>query len=256
VWQDNFTGSSVTDNWDYITGGSGFGDQSLQWFGDTNAATGPDGLTITAAKGGSDHTCWYGSCVYASAEIKTSFAQEYGRFEARIKIPGGSGLWPAFWMLPVGGTQGQRTPGEIDVMEVNNRNPNEITGYVHDAEFFNYKALKVLSARPSSGFHTYGIDWTPGGITWTFDGVSYGHVSEYSGWPFNQPFYMLLDLAVGGSWPGSPTASTVFPAELQVSWIRVYQMAGLSHALRSKGTAVRVTGIRMGCGVPWNVPGC
>lgn len=228
TWEDDFTGSSLAGKWDYMVSGSGFGNHALEWFSDTNATTGPAGLVIEANKGGSDKTCWYGPCEYTSAEIVTSFAQEYGRFEARIKLPSGKGLWPAFWMRPQLSKTDLKLPGEIDIIEVNNTDPNEAWGYVHDGSVFSYKAKKWFSTAPSSQFHVYGVDWTPSGITWTFDGKPYGHISSYKNWPFDQPYYMLLDLAVGGNWPGPPDASTVFPAKMQVSWVRVYKMANLS----------------------------
>ncbi len=228
TWQDDFTGTDLSSDWSFRTGGNGFGDKALQWFSADNAAVTSQGLVITADKGGAGQTCWYGPCEYTSAYLATSFSQEYGLFEARIKIPAGTGLWPAFWMLPELSTKQPDVPGEIDVIEVNNTNPLEVSGYAHDGPIFTYKAETQLSAPPSSGFHVYAVEWTPTGITWTVDGKPYGHISAYKGWPFSQPFYMLLDLAVGGTWPGSPTAATVFPAKMEVSWIRVYKMLSSS----------------------------
>lgn len=228
VWQDDFAGTGLPDGWNFQVNGNGFGDKSLAWFGDSNARlTGQGGLVITAERGGSGHTCWYGPCQYTSAEIATSFAQEYGQFEARIKLPSGIGLWPAFWMVPLANEGAQVVPGEIDIIEVNNQNPDEVSGYAHDGSVFSYKAEKLLSASSSSQYHVYGVNWTPTGITWTLDGKPYGHIGAYKNWPFDRPFIMLLDLAVGGTWPGSPNAATVFPAEMQVSWVRVYKMVSL-----------------------------
>jgi beta-glucanase (GH16 family) len=228
VWQDDFTGKGLPVNWKFQVSGDGFGNNSLAWFGNSNATlTGRGGLVITAEKGGSNHVCWYGPCKYTSAEIATSFAQEYGRFEARIKLPSGVGLWPAFWMTPES-TKANTVPGEIDIIEVNDQDPDEVSGYAHDGAIFSYKAEKLLATPPSSEFHVYGVDWTPTGITWTLDGKSYGHINAYKNWPFDQPFIMLLDLAVGGNWPGPPTSETVFPAVMQVSWVHVYKIVSLS----------------------------
>jgi beta-glucanase (GH16 family) len=226
AWQDDFTSSDLSKDWTYTTSGAGFGDEALTYFGDDGAATvaGGGGLNITAAKGGSQYTCWYGPCQYTSTEMTSKFSQEYGEFEARIKLPSGAGLWPAFWLIPQP-VVGEKLPGEIDIVEVNNKNPYEVTGYVHDGPVYNYKAEKVLSTQPASGFHVYGVQWTPTGVTWTFDGQAYAHISKFAGWPLNSPFVIVLDLAVGGSWVGPPAASTVFPATMQVSWIRVYKMA-------------------------------
>jgi beta-glucanase (GH16 family) len=226
AWEDDFTSSDLSKDWTFTTSGAGFGDEALTYFGDDGAATvaSGGGLDITAAEGGSQYTCWYGPCKYTSAEMTSKFSQEYGEFEARIKLPSGAGLWPAFWLIPQP-QQGVKLPGEIDIIEVNNRKPYEVTGYVHDGPVYNYKAEKVLPIRPASGFHVYGVQWTPTGVTWTFDGQSYAHISKFAGWPLDSPFVIVLDLAVGGIWAGSPTASTVFPATMQVSWIRVYKMA-------------------------------
>lgn len=228
AWQDEFRDSSdLSRNWTYTINGNGFSNKTLNWFGNDSATVADGGgLVITAAKGGSEHTCWYGPCKYTSTEMTSKFAQKYGRFEARIKVPGGTGLWPAFWLVPHP-QPGQRLPGEIDIVELNNKNPKAVVGYVHDGPVYDYKAEKVLSIPPSSQFHVYGVDWTPAGVTWTLDGQPYAHINKFAGWPLNQPFVIVLDLAVGGNFAGSPTASTVFPAKMEVSWIRVYKMASL-----------------------------
>lgn len=222
-WEDDFTGKGLPAKWTFDTGGYGFGDKQLQWNSNNNAQlSGNGGLVITAAQGGGGHTCWYGPCTYTAAKIQTTFAQTYGRFEARIKLPAGRGLWPAFWMIPAHSSG----PGEIDIIEVNNKSPYLASGYVHDPGVFSYKARTVLDLPISAQYHTYGIDWTPSGITWTLDGTAYGHIKSYPNWPFNQPFIMLLDLAVGGEWPGPPDANTSFPAYMLVSWVRVYEWKG------------------------------
>lgn len=225
-WEDDFRGTGNPAGWIFDTGGYGFGNKQLEWNSNNNAQVSTQGgLTITATKGGGGHTCWYGLCEYESAKIQTSFAQTYGRFEARIKLPAGRGLWPAFWMIPL--AEQKNPKEEIDVIETNNKSPYLVKGYAHQSSIFNYGAEKVVNLPISSQFHTFGIDWTPSGITWTFDGRAYGHIKSYPNWPFEQPFIMLLDLEVGGSWPGPPNASTVFPAKMQVSWIRVYKWVGL-----------------------------
>lgn len=235
VWQDDFNGQGrLPANWTFDVGGYGFGDRQLQWNSNDNARlSGHGGLILTAEKGSSSHICWYGPCEYTAVKIQTTFAQTYGRFEARIKFPSGTGLWPAFWMIPAEPTKnGPPDNGEIDIMEVNNRQQNVILGYAHPHESGNrnYQAKKVLDTPPSSQYHVYGVDWTPTGITWTFDGQPYGHMNAYPGWPFDRPFIILLDLAVGGNWPGPPSTSTVFPAQMLVSWVHVYKKIGLPYA--------------------------
>jgi beta-glucanase (GH16 family) len=229
VWQDNFEGTGTPPQWYSDTGGYGFGNNQLQWNSSENAQlSAAGGLVITASKGGEKQTCWYGPCEYTGVRIQTRFSQTYGRFEARIKLPGGKGLWPAFWMIPAADVQNQgASPGEIDIIEINNSNPYLVTGYAHGDNAHKYRAADVLDLPVSSQYHIYGVDWTPKGITWTIDGHAYGHFSAYPNWPFDKPFIMILDLAVGGNWPGSPTASTVFPAHMLVSWVRVYKMTSL-----------------------------
>jgi len=220
-------GTGLPTKWTFDVGGYGFGDNQLEWNSNNNAQlTGNGGLVITADRGGGEHSCWYGTCKYTGAKIQTTFAQTYGRFEARIKLPAGRGLWPAFWMVPAANKENPKTPGEIDIIEVNNLHPYLVTGYAHDSTRFNYRAEDVVQLPASSQFHTYGVDWTPTGITWTLDGKPYGHIKAYPNWSFDQPFIMLLDLEVGGNWPGPPNANTVFPAQMQVSWVRVYKLVG------------------------------
>jgi beta-glucanase (GH16 family) len=226
-WEDDFKGTGLPTKWTFDVGGYGFGDNQLEWNSDDNAKlSGQGGLVITAGKGGAGHECWYGPCDYTGAKIQTTFAQTYGRFEARIKLPAGRGLWPAFWMVPAAIEQNPKTLGEIDVIEVNNVSPYLIEGFAHDGSRLNSRARDVTQLPASSQFHTYGVDWTPSGITWTLDGQSYGHMKAYPNWPFDQPFIMILDLEVGGTWPGSPNADTVFPAQMLVSWVRVYKLIG------------------------------
>lgn len=156
-------------------------------------------------------------------ETQGLFQQEYGLFAARIKLPTGHGLWPAFW-IEGADAAGQPWPdgGEIDVIEVNNQKPGLVEAFAHSPKR-NYGAHLQLSSSLGAGYHTYEIEWTPKQITWLLDGRTYGHTSTYAGSPFARPFFLILNLAVGGTWPGSPDASTKFPAQMDVSWVRVYQ---------------------------------
>lgn len=226
TWKDDFTGSGALREWTFRNGGSGWGNKELQVNdpGNVSLASG-GGLVIKADRGGRGQQCWYGACSYSGARLDTRgrFEQKYGLFEARIKLPGGTGIWPAFWME--GADIGQVSwpgPGEIDVVEVNNTKPDLVEAFVH-APNENYGAYHPLSQSLSAGYHVYGVDWSARGITWLVDGQAYGHISAYSGWPFNQPFFLILSLAVGGTWPGSPTSGTRFPTYMDISWIHVYQ---------------------------------
>ena len=227
-WTDEFTGSSSLHDWSFDNGGNGWGNKELQVYDPRNVSLSPGGgLVITAAKDGYGEDCWYGTCEYSGARLQTKgvFAQQYGLFEARIKLPSGHGLWPAFWMEGADIDQvNWPAAGEIDVIEVNNQHPDLVEAFAHGPEE-GYGAYDTLTHPLSAGYHVYGVEWTSTGITWLVDGHAYGHLNAYSGWPFDQPFFLILDLAVGGVWPGSPTASTTFPAEMDVSWIRVYKKA-------------------------------
>lgn len=223
---DDFTGSDPLSGWNFLSGGNGWGNKELQDYDSQNASAAPGGgLVISATRDGNGQQCWYGACTYSGARMDTqgSFEQEYGLFEARIKLPAGSGLWPAFWMEGADiNSVNWPASGEIDVVEVNNKHTSLVESFAHATDE-DYGAYYQLKSPLSAGYHVYAIDWTAQGITWLVDGHAYGHLKAYSGWPFSQPFFLILDLAVGGTWPGSPTASTNFPANMDVSWIHVYQ---------------------------------
>lgn len=226
TWSDDFRGPSALRDWEFDNGGDGWGNKELQVDDPSNAKLTPGvGLVITARRDGLGKECWYGPCAYSAARLDTKgrFAQKYGLFEARIKLPGGHGLWPAFWMEGAD-IDRVRWPasGEIDVIEVNNKKPDLVEAYLH-APDENYGAYDHLPHALSAGYHVYAIEWTASGVSWLVDGHKYGHAGAYAGWPFSQPFFVILDVAVGGIWPGSPDASTKFPVHMDISWVRVYQ---------------------------------
>lgn len=157
---------------------------------------------------------------YTSGLITTreSFQQTYGYFEMRAELPQGQGLWPAFWLMPANGGW----PPELDVVEMLGNNPSTIYTTAH----FNgptgpaQSAFGSNVADTSSGFHTYGVDWEPDQITWYFDGKQVAQTATPA--DMHSPMYLLANLAVGGSWPGSPDATTPFPANMQIDYIRAY----------------------------------
>ncbi|MCK2244637.1 MULTISPECIES: family 16 glycosylhydrolase [unclassified Crossiella] len=247
TWQDEFSGpaGSAPDpgRWRHQVGGDGWGNEELQYYtpGNRNAAHNGQGqLEITARRetpAGSD--CWYGQCQYSSARLVTNgtFAQQYGRFEARIKVPRGQGMWPAFWMLGADYDEvGWPYCGEIDVMENVGKEPNTVYGTVHGDGYSDENGIGGSTTSPdgrplADNFHTYSVEWGPGEINWFVDGRHYHRVTpddlpSGAPWAFDKPFFMLLNLAVGGVWPGSPDASTRFPQQLVVDHIRVYSWAG------------------------------
>ena len=230
--------------WVYDLGGEPeWGNQEWQYYTDRAQNLSTDGsgnLAITARKEtlpGMEH-CRYGTCDITSGRITTKgrFNQAYGRFEARIKIPAGSGLWPAFWMMG-NNIDAVDWPnnGEIDVMEIIGREPSTLYGTLHGPGYSDDQGPSGSvslpgGARFADAFHVFAIEWTPDKVIWKLDGqlyFSYGKSQLPAGraWVFDRPFYMLLNLAVGGSWPGPPTASTIFPATMLVDYVRVYSQA-------------------------------
>ncbi len=220
TWHNEFNGPvGRPANWIYLTGGGGWSHRSLMYYTAADVSTDGHGhLVLTANKGGSSYSCWYGPCRYTSARMQTqgTFAQVYGKFEARIKIPLGRGIWPAFWM--------EGPNGEIDIIETNSRKVNVVHGAAH-APGLHYPVTLTWNQPVSASYHIFGVTWTRKGVTWTIDGRAYGHLAAYPGWTLNTPFFLILDIAVGGGWPGSPDATTQFPAHLSVDWIRVYREA-------------------------------
>ncbi|MBT2289348.1 RICIN domain-containing protein [Paenibacillus albidus] len=230
AWSDEFDGTSLnTSNWtaETGTGSGGWGNNELQYY--TNRAqnlqvTGGN-LVIKAQKEA------YGGMNYTSARIKTQGLKSftYGKVEARIKLPSGQGLWPAFWMLGTNlTTVGWPQSGEIDVMERVNNNPF-VNGTVHwDAG--GYASYGQISGNLDfSQYHVYSIEWDANYIKWFVDGNQYNAFYIENGTgnteEFQKPFFLLLNLAVGGNWPGSPNDATPFPAQMLVDYVRVYQNA-------------------------------
>jgi beta-glucanase (GH16 family) len=238
VWSDEFNSAAGTlpdgAKWEPQTG-DGWGN-GAEWQTYTDkaknaSADGAGNLAITALK-----EPGVGAHGYTSARLETRglYSFTYGRLEARMKIPAGMGLWPAFWAMGDDVTTvGWPNAGEIDVMEALGHEPNTAYAHIHGpvgTTQTEYQWGKAVTAPTSlaDGFHTYGVIWSPGQIQWTLDGTVYATVKStdlQSGqrWVYDHPFHILLDLAVGGAWPGYPDASTPFPAKLLVDYVRVYQ---------------------------------
>ena len=239
VWSDEFNGpagaSPDPSRWVFDVGGGGWGNRELEYYTarPTNASLDGHGHLAIVAR----HETYSGHGVtreYTSARLKTQgvFATTYGRLEASIKLPAGRGLWPAFWAVGQDIEKlGWPASGEIDVME-SLGDGFTLYGSLHGPERGNARGYGLTSPHRStaslaSGFHTYGIIWSPSSIVFTFDGAPYAtrtpaELSAAQHWAFNKPFFLILNLAVGGDWPGAPTASTVFPATMLVDWVRVY----------------------------------
>jgi beta-glucanase (GH16 family) len=243
VWHDEFKGSAKTlpsrHNWRIIVGGAKF-NHELEYYSDSPANVSLNGrgdLAITARR--QHHAGRHRSWQYTSARLETlgRFHVRYGKIEARIKIPAGDGLWPTFWML---GTNYPRVgwpdSGELDMMEFRGQNPFELVATVHGPAATHKKngwqsnSFAQSKSPFSNSFHVYGVNWTRDQIVFTLDGVAFGTVVAGAllprdRWVFNRPFYMLLNLAVGGYWVGPPTLRTTFPATMLVDWVRVWKRA-------------------------------
>jgi beta-glucanase (GH16 family) len=239
TWSDEFDGAdgSAPDpaKWSMETGGGGWGNNELEYYTArrTNSRvekgnlvidalqekfTGPDGVTRE----------------YTSARLKTEklFTQKYGKFEARIRIPKGQGMWPAFWMLGDDiSAAGWPACGEIDIMENVGFEPGKIHGTIHGPGYSGGKSLGAPYALPSGNvaddFHVFAVEWEPNEIRFYADGHLYetrtpADLPAGTRWVFDHPFFLILNVAVGGGWPGNPDASTKFPQQMLVDYVRVY----------------------------------
>ncbi len=245
VWSDEFNGpqGAAVDAtwWTAEVGGSGWGNNEREYYTNSTRNAAMDGngsLVITAIKEklSRKNKCWYGRCRYSSARLitKNKFEQAYGRIEARIKIPFGQGIWPAFWMLGSNiDKAGWPTCGEIDIMENIGREPTIVHGTMHGPGYSGANGRGAAYTSPDGSrfaddFHIYAIEWEPNVIRWYVDGNLYQtrtpiDLPAGANWVFDHPFFIILNVAVGGNWPGNPDATTTFPQTMLVDYVRVYQ---------------------------------
>lgn len=245
VFKDEFDGplGSAIDitKWTAETGGGGWGNRELQYYTNSTDNAYLDGrglLVIKAIKLGppAGLSCWYGPCQYTSARLitKGKFDLKYGRFEARIKVPRGNGVWPAFWLLGNNiDVVGWPRCGEIDIMEYIGREPSTVYGTIHGPGYSGAGGIGGSYTLPNKravadDFHIYAVEWSRDKIRWYVDGKQYKNVSprdlpRNSQWVFERPFFMILNFAVGGEWPGSPDRASVFPGAMLVDYVRVYE---------------------------------
>jgi beta-glucanase (GH16 family) len=239
AWSDEFDGAQLDpETWFFESGdgsqygNAGWGNNELQWYLPDNATLSGGMLIISARREAQN------GLNYTSARIHTRnrVALRYGRIEARIRLPGGQGIWPAFWLMPQDNVYGTwAASGEIDVMEAVNlggAGGNLVHGTLHyGGEWPNnvYSGSEyTVATSATSDFHVYAIEWDATEFRWYVDGVMYAAQNSWSTAfaaypaPFDQPFYVLLNVAVGGNWPGAPDASTVFPVTMEVDYVRVY----------------------------------
>lgn len=221
VWSDEFEGTSInTGTWNFETGGNGWGNHEQEYYQSANAGIENGNLVIT----GKNETV--GSNHYTSARMTTQGKKEffYGRIEARIKMPIGQGFWPAFWML------GSNIPtvdwpacGEIDIMEHINAD-SLIYGTAHWDDN-GHKSHGDKTTSTPSDYHVYSIEWDESLIKWSIDSVEFHeeYIAGNATSEFHQPFFILLNFAIGGDWPGQTVDNSLLPAKMYVDYVRVYQ---------------------------------
>jgi beta-glucanase (GH16 family) len=237
-WSDEFDGvaGSLPDaaKWSYDigTGNNGWGNSELEYYTNRPQNISQDGngnLVITAIKES------YQGSSYTSARIKTKgiFEQKYGRFEAKIKSPYGQGLWPAFWMLGNNvDTDSWPLCGEIDIMEIKGQLPSVVYGTLHGPGYSGANAISnsytLINNRFDTDFHIFAVEWNENKIDFFVDNYLYKRINksdvEAKGkWVYDHPFFLILNLAVGGNFLGFPNSQTTFPQKLTVDYVRVYQ---------------------------------
>lgn len=234
VWSDEFDGGAGSPvdgaRWGFDTGGNGWGNNELEFYTNRTDNVRKDGqghLEIVARAES------YGGRPYTSGRINTAgrFTQRYGRLEARIRVPQGKGIWPAFWSLGDNiGSVGWPQCGELDIMEVvGDFRINH--GSAHGPGYSGGNPLTGTYQLPGGSladdFHTYAIEWEPGEVRWYVDNTMYerrtpADLPPGTAWVYDHPFFLILNVAVGGNWPGSPDGSTRFPQTMTVDYVRVY----------------------------------
>jgi len=230
-WSDEFNGTTInTANWGFDLGGGGWGNNELENYTNrsVNARIENGNLVIEARREN------FGGNAYTSARMKTQGKQSFGIntwVEARINAPEGQGIWPAFWMLGNSiSTVGWPSCGEIDIMEIQGQNPLRNFGTIHwadqNGQHVSFGGIFNSSTSLTAGFHTYAISRTSTSIKWYVDRVQYAEANISGGInstsEFQAPFFILLNVAVGGNFVGNPDGSTVFPQQMQVDWVRVW----------------------------------
>ncbi len=247
VWSDDFDGKAGSpvdsSRWSYdtgdgcATGNCGWGNKEREYYSsaaENIALNGQGQLVITARRASSTLGCYYGPCLYTSAKIKTQgkALAGPGRVEARIKLPAGQGLWPAFWLL---GSSVSTIPwprcGELDIMENHGRVPSQTSSAIHGPGYSGKTPFvhgdSLSRGTFSDDFHVFAVEWDSVRVRFFVDGaphytVTRKEVERYGPWVFDQPFFVILNLAVGGTFDGNPASDAIFPATMLVDYVRVY----------------------------------
>jgi beta-glucanase (GH16 family) len=243
VWSDEFdySGPPEASKWKYDVGGDGWGNKELQYYTERrkeNARVENGHLIIEARRDGS------GGNEYTSARLVSKGKGDwtYGRFEVSAKLPSGRGTWPAIWMLPslkTYGDGGWPDNGEIDIMEHVGFDPNVVHGSAHTRAYYHsietQRTAQINVPSALAAFNLYSVEWTPEEIRWYVNGKHYftfanerptKPTADYKQWPFDKPFYLILNLAVGGKWGGAQGVDqSIWPQRLEIDYVRVYQPA-------------------------------
>lgn len=242
VWSDEFDGNSIDESkWSYDLGDGcdispdlcGWGNNELEYYTDrSDNSFIDDGKLVIKAK--KESPLYLGQHQYTSARMVTKNKGDwkYGRIDVRAKMPIGQGLWPAIWMLPTDNVYGGwPKSGEIDIMEYLGNEPTKIFGtihYGHDGWRFNSQGLELEEGSFAEEFHVFTVIWNEDCIQFQMDGINVGEPNTRSTvlpttFPFDQEFHLILNVAVGGNLPGNPNETTVFPQQMEVDYVRVYQ---------------------------------
>ncbi len=245
TFNDEFSGAKGagidSTKWTAEIGGKGWGNQELQYYTNSTENAFLDGngnLVIKAIKLNAPLSleCWYGPCQYTSARLitKGKFEQKYGKFEARIKVPAGQGMWPAFWMLG-NDIDSVSWPncGEIDVMEYIGKEPKNSYGTIHGPGYAGDKSIGksfklTKNQKFADDFHVFTTEWSENKIVFSVDGKQFKTITPRDlpagkKWVFDHPFFLLLNFAIGGPWGGNPDKTSTFPQEMMIDYVRVYK---------------------------------
>lgn len=234
VWQDEFDGSEIDGfNWQHLIDGNGGGNNELQYYTKSKANSFvKNGLLHIKAI---ERSTPLHGCNYTSARLHSRGQANwtYGRFDVRAKLPVQQGIWPAIWMLPKEETYGKwPQSGEIDIVETIGHEPKNVYGTIHygpkwPENLHTGDTTQTARGNVSQAFHLYSVEWDTEGIRWYLDDKLFASKTKKDiaphKWPFDQPFYLILNLAIGGNWPGNPDKETVFPKYMFVDYVRVYQ---------------------------------
>lgn len=241
VWQDEFSASQVDlTKWEYEVNADGGGNNELQYYTarPENSFIENGHLVIRALK--ESYTSNGQTREYTSARMRTLQKGDwlYGRIEVRAKLPYGQGLWPAIWMLPTDWVYGGwAASGEIDIMELLGHEPYKVYATLHfggqwpNNQHSSAGTYELQSGTFAGDFHTFALEWEREEMRWYVDGTHYGTMNQWSSdnqpypAPFDKRFHLLLNVAVGGNWPGNPDLTTVFPQQMEVDYVRVYEKA-------------------------------